>query len=57
MNMYRIFGLAALGVCVVMGPAFAGEPAPGPIAGLGLPALALLGGAYWAGRKLLRGKK
>jgi hypothetical protein len=58
MYMYRIFGLAAIGLAVLMDPAFAGvAAAPGPIAGVGLPALALIGGAYWLGRKLFAGKK
>jgi hypothetical protein len=55
---YRIFGLVTIGLMVVTNPAFAGfsNPAPGPVAGIGLPALALIGGAYWIGRKLV-GKK
>ena len=57
MNVYRILGLAAVGLTVLVEPAFAVEAAPGPIAGIGLPALALIGGAYWAGRKLFGGKK
>jgi hypothetical protein len=40
-----------------MGPAFAEAPAPGPIAGIGVSALALIGGTYWVGRKLLARKK
>jgi hypothetical protein len=33
--------------------AFAGAtPAPGPIVGAGLPALAILGGGYWLVKKL-----
>ena len=56
--MYRTFGLATIGLGVLMGPAFAGsQPGPGPVAGIGLPALALIGGAYWVGRKLFAGKK
>jgi hypothetical protein len=59
MNMYRVFGLAAIGLAVLVEPAFAEvqAPAPGPIAGIGLPALALIGGAYWLGRKLFAHKK
>jgi len=58
MHIYRLFGLATVGLTVLVGPAFAGaSPAPGPIAGIGLPALALIGGAYWIGRKLFAGKK
>jgi len=50
--------LAAIGLGVLVAPAFAGEvPAPGPIAGVGMPALALVGSAYWLGRKLFAGKK
>jgi hypothetical protein len=34
-------------------PAFAGPAqVPGPIIGVGLPALAILGGGYWVIRKL-----
>jgi hypothetical protein len=57
MNLYRIFGLAAVGLAVLVDPALAGIRAPGPIAGIGLPALALVGGAYWVGRKLFTRKK
>ena len=58
MNLIRIVGLAAVGIAVWTGPALASvEPAPGPIAGVGLPALALVGGAYWLGRKLFGRKK
>jgi hypothetical protein len=59
MNIYRIACLAIIGLTVLMDPAFAGpsSPAPGPIVGIGLPALALIGGAYWVGRKLFARKK
>jgi hypothetical protein len=58
MYLYRIIGLATIGLTVFMNTAFAQiSPAPGPIAGIGLPALALIGGAYWVGRKLLARKK
>jgi hypothetical protein len=59
MNIDRIVGLAAIGLAILVVPAFAGNSvsAPGPIAGIGLPAVALIGGAYWAGRKLLARKK
>ena len=58
MNLHRIVGLATLGLAVLADPAFAGTgTAPGPIAGIGLPAVALIGGAYWLGRKLLARKK
>jgi hypothetical protein len=54
MNLFRIVGLASAGFAVLVEAALAGNgaaPAPGPIAGLGLPALVLIGGAYWVGRK------
>jgi hypothetical protein len=56
-TIYRIFGLAIIGLAVSMDSAFAVQAAPGPIAGIGLPALALIGGAYWVGRKLFVRKK
>jgi hypothetical protein len=58
MSAYRVFGLATVGLIVLTGSAFAGPgAAPGPIAGIGLSALALIGGAYWVGRKLFAPKK
>ena len=58
MSQYRFFALATIGLAVSVDPAFAGSIAvPGPIAGIGLPALAVIGGAYWLGRKLFVGKK
>ena len=58
MNLIRIVGLAAVGIAILVGPALAViDPAPGPIAGVGLPALALVGGAYWLGRKFFGRKK
>ena len=58
MNLHRILGFAAIGLTVLVVPAFAGLSAtPGPIAGIGLPALALIGGAYWIGRKVTARKK
>ena len=46
--------LTAITFVVLGGPALAAAaPVPGPIAGIGLPAVALIGGAYWLGRKLL----
>jgi hypothetical protein len=58
MKMYRIFGLVTIALIVARDPAFAGpSAAPGPIAGIGLSALALIGGTYWIGRKLLARKK
>ncbi len=56
MNLYRICGLTIIGLTASLEPAFAQIAAPGPIAGIGLPALALIGGAYWVGRKLLTRK-
>lgn len=58
MNLIQIVGLASLGIAVGAGPALAViDPAPGPIPGVGLPAVLLVGGAYWIGRKLFgRGK-
>ena len=57
MNKYWAFSLATIGIAVLVEPAFAGiNPAPGPIAGIGLPALAIIGGAYWVGRKMFGGK-
>jgi hypothetical protein len=58
MYAYRILGFAAVGLTIFIVPAFAGISAtPGPIAGIGLPALALIGGAYWIGRKVNTRKK
>jgi len=52
-NKYRAFGLATIGLTVLVEPAFAGiTSVPGPIAGIGLPALVVIGGAYWIGRKV-----
>ena len=57
MNLIRIAGLASLGFAVLVEPALAGIIVPGPIAGVGLPALVLIGGAYWVGRKFFGRKK
>ena len=58
MNIYRIFAFATIGLAALVNPAFASaSAAPGPIAGIGLPAVALIGGAYWVGRKLFARKK
>ncbi len=57
MNLIRMAGLASVSFAVLAEPALAGAPAPGPIAGVGLPALLLIGGAYWVGRKLFGQKK
>lgn len=52
MSLIRITGLASLGFAVLVETALAGTPSvPAPIAGIGLPALVLIGGAYWVGRK------
>jgi hypothetical protein len=50
----RIPSLATICTVLLVERAFAGGPvvaAPGPIAGVGLLALVLIGGAYWVGRK------
>ena len=54
MNLIRIAGLVLVGFAVLIEPALAGGPvaAPGPVAGIGLPALVLIGGAYWIGRQV-----
>jgi hypothetical protein len=54
MNRIRSAGLALVGFGVLAEPALAGGAAgvPGPVAGIGLPALILIGGAYWVGRTL-----
>jgi hypothetical protein len=59
MNLIRIAGLALVGLAALVEAAFAtpAVPAPGPIAGVGLPALVLIGGAYWLGRKLFDRKR
>jgi len=57
MNLCGIFGWAIIGLIALMEPAFAIEAVPGPIAGIGLPALAVIGGAYWLGRKVTARKK
>jgi hypothetical protein len=59
MNLIRIAGLAFVSLAVLVEPAFAtpAVPAPGPLAGAGLPALILIGGAYWVGRKFFGRKK
>ena len=57
MNPYLLFGCAVIGLIALMEPALAEEAVPGPIAGIGLPAFALIGGAYWLGRKLFVGMK
>ena len=55
MGVYRICGLTIVGLTALIEPAVAGTVAvPGPIAGIGLPALAVIGGAYWIGRRVPR---
>jgi uncharacterized membrane protein len=56
MDLIRITALALFSF--VVEPALAGTPSvPGPIVGLGLPALTLIGGAYWLGRKCFGHKR
>ena len=59
--MYRLYGLAIALLAVSAHPALAGsagaQAVPAPIAGIGLPALAVVGGAYWLGRKFFGRKK
>ena len=59
MNLMKSVVLAAIDAALLIEPVFAGPaaPAPGPIAGVGLPAVILVGGAYWLGRKYLSRKK
>ena len=57
MIQYQIAFLAMTSVVAFAGPAFAVQAVPGPVAGIGLPALAIIGGAYWVGRKLFAPKK
>jgi hypothetical protein len=58
MKLYQTLGLAVIGLAALTGSASAAlTPVPGPIAGIGLPALAIIGGAYWIGRKLLARKE
>jgi len=58
MNIVQIIGLVSVGLAILLEPAFAGiATVPGPIAGIGLPALVLIGGAYWVGRKFFGRKR
>jgi hypothetical protein len=59
MNLIRIAGLPFVGFVVLVETALAGPAAvaPGPIAGVGLPALVLVAGAYWIGRRVFGRKK
>ena len=52
MNIIRIVGLALVGFAALTETALAFVPAPGPVAGIGLPALVVIGGAYWIGKKV-----
>jgi len=53
---FQLLGLAVISFIALAEPAFA-TAGPGPIAGVGLPALAIVGGVYWVGRKLFARKK
>jgi hypothetical protein len=58
MNLIRIAVLASVGFAALAESALAGVGGvPGPIAGIGLPALVVVGGAYWIGRKLFGRKR
>jgi hypothetical protein len=57
MNLIRTAGLALMGFAVLVEPALATVPVPAPIVGAGLPALILIGGAYWIGRKFFGQKE
>ena len=59
MNPARIASLATICIVLLVEPALAGPSVgvPGPIAGVGLPALVLIGGAYWVGRKFFGRKR
>jgi hypothetical protein len=61
-RLYQTLFLTVVGLAVLTGSAVAGVQGgfvtvPGPIAGIGLSALAIIGGAYWVRRKLLSPKK
>jgi hypothetical protein len=56
-NLIRFVALALV-FGVLVEPAFAeAVGVPGPIAGVGLPALVLIGGAYWIGKKVFARKQ
>jgi hypothetical protein len=59
MKPIRIAGLASVGFAILIDTALAGAPpsVPGPIAGIGLPALVVIGGTYWLGRKIFGRKR
>jgi hypothetical protein len=53
MNPARIASLATICTVLLVEPALAGAvAAPGPIVGIGLPALVIIGAAYWLGQKV-----
>jgi hypothetical protein len=58
MSVWKVTVLAPFGVVALIEPAFscAVVAAPGPVAGIGLPVLAIIGVAYWVGRKVRRRK-
>ncbi len=59
MNTLKLVGLMAVAMTALIEPVFAGiQSVPSPIAGtgIGLPVLAVIGGAYWVRRKLLARK-
>jgi hypothetical protein len=52
-----LLGVVALPILITASeaqPALASKPAPGPLAGAGLPVLVIAGGAYWVVRRLRR---
>lgn len=51
MDMTRKIGAFVLVAAAAGAPVFAGDPAPGPVVGAGLPALAAIGAGYWLIRK------
>jgi hypothetical protein len=58
MNICKIATLAAVAIMALTDTVFAGptSPTPGPVAGVGLASLAIIGGAYWLRRRFLAGK-
>ena|SRR5215471_17794049 len=57
MNLIRTAGLVLIAFAALVEPALATVPVPAPIVGAGLPALILIGGAYWIGRKFFDHKE
>ena len=57
MRLYPTAVLVTIAAAALVEPAFAQQAVPGPVAGLGLQALAVVGGIYWVGRKLLKPNK